>query len=147
MVQSRLDNSNLPFILSGDAVSKEAETLKQDAGRSGALVLFTLMAYDSVNAKWVPYTDETATDGTQIPKGVSLSSATEAEIKAGDVADFSVLVGRSVTIDKDQLVIENSKLLTTVINVPVNLKATVEEMLRYVGIFVEKTVNIDELEN
>jgi hypothetical protein len=146
-IQSRLDNTNVTFILSGAPVMKEAETLKQDAGRSGALAKYTLMAYDSANAKWVPFTDETATDGTQIPKGISLASATEAEIKAGDIANFPVLVGRSITIDKDQLVIENSKTLATVVDVPANLKATVEELLRWTGIFCEKSVNIDELEN
>lgn len=42
-MQARLDISNIPFVRSGSPYSKEAETIKQDAGRSAALATYTIM--------------------------------------------------------------------------------------------------------
>ena len=58
-----------------------------------------------------------------------------------------ILVGAACTVDQGQLVIENSKTLATEITVPTNFKITVEEALRYTGIFVEYTIDIDGYEN
>jgi hypothetical protein len=57
------------------------------------------------------------------------------------VVDVSILVGgRGLVVDKNQLVIENSKLLTTVITTEVE---TVESYLQTRGIYMQDTVDID----
>ena len=145
-VQSRQDYSSTPFILQGSGMSKTGQTLLQDAGRSGDLVRHTLMSFDPSTAKWVPFTDETATDGTQIPTGIIMASVTEASIVAGDVLNIPILV-RGVVVDKNALVIENSKTLATIVNVPTSLNKSVEELLRWTGIFMQDTTDINRFEN
>lgn len=142
-VQVKTDLSNKPFILALMGLVKSAQVVAQDAGRSGDLVFGTLMAYNPTTAKWVPFTDETATDGTQIPKGIIMRTLTEAEIQAGDVAAVPILVGNAI-IDTAQLVIENSKTLATVVNVPAGLNQSVEDLLRWAGIYTEDTIDITE---
>lgn len=146
-VQTRQDNVNFPFIRAGTTYTKESQTVVQDAGRSGAMAKNTVMAYDPATSKWNSFTDETATDGTQFPRGILLATLSEAEIKAGDVVNVPILVGGCCTVDLDLLVIENSKTLATVINVPAGLNTTVELELRKLGIFVEAGIAVDRLEN
>lgn len=141
-VETRVNYTNYPFVLWGNPAIKEAETFEQDAGRSGALAKYTLLAYDSANAKWQVFKDETATDGTQFPKGICMADLTEAEIKAGDVANVPVLVANA-HFDKNQLVIEASKTLATVINVPAGTNTTVEDELIKIGLIPEDTLDID----
>lgn len=144
-VQTSANITNKPFFLYGMALTKGASTVVQDAGRSGDMELYTLMAYDPATGKWTSFTDETGTDGTQFPRGILLKKLTEAEIKAGDVEDVPVCVGGGpVLVDQDQVVIENSKTLATVINVPTNLNISVEEYLRQLGIFMQKNIDITE---
>lgn len=140
-VQRSTDLTNKPFILMGPGMSKAQEVVVQDAGRSTAMAIFTLMSYDPATAKWHPFTDETATDGTQFPRGILMKSLTAAEIVAGDVADVPILVGDAI-VDQNQVVIENSKTLATVINAPAGLNITVEENLRTIGIFCQDTIDI-----
>lgn len=151
-VQNRADITNVPFIRSGDTFSKEAETIAQDAGRVAVLAPYTLMAKVAATGKWVPFSDETATDGSAIPAGIYLGDEiAAATIAAGDVENAPILVGGSCTIDQNQLVIENSKLLTTVINATGGADnifiQTVVDYLEQRGIFVEDTVDIDGFEN
>jgi len=145
-VQARLNTDTTKLLKSGFALVKENETLKQDAGRSGNLAPYTLLSYDATNAKWVPFTDETATDGTEFPTGVYVGTdaLTEAAIKAGDIVGIPVLVGAACTIDSAKLVIENSKTLATKI---ATLNISVEQCIRWAGIFVESTIDIDGYEN
>ena len=151
-VQNRADLNNNPFILSGTSLAKNAEVLLTDAGRSVDLVRLTLMSKVAATGKWVPFTDETATDGTGIPQGIFLGDdVAAADLVAGDVVDQSILVGSALTYDDAQLVIENSKLLTTVIlatggadNV---FTQTVADYLENKGMFAESTVDIAGFEN
>lgn len=146
-VQVRTDNSTVPFLRRGSALCKEAATVVQDAGRGTAdMVQYTLMVYDPATAKWNSFTNEAATNGTQIPKGILLKTLAAAAIVAGDVVNVPILVGDAV-VDQNQLVIENSKTLATVVNVPANLNQSVEDLLRWVGIYTEDTVDIDSFEN
>jgi len=147
-VEVRNDVSNVPFIRMGmpAAVQREAETVAQDAGRTSDMVAKTLMSYDPAAGKWVPFTDETGTDGTQFPRGVLLKTLAEADIVAGDIDNVPILVGACI-LDRDQLVIENSKTLATVINSPAGVNITVEDHLRTLGLYMESTVDVDGLEN
>jgi hypothetical protein len=148
VVEARLNISNIPFIRQGlpMALIKDNETFIQDAGRSGDLVAHTVVAYNPTTTKWVPFTDETATNGQQYPRGIILDTLTEAAIKAGDVTGVRVLVGDAV-VDEDNLVIENSKTLATIINVPTNYNSTVEDELRKINIFMQNTVDVASFEN
>lgn len=143
-LQSQTDFTNYPEETDDNTKIRESETVAQDGGRSGAMVRNTLMAYDPGNANWVPFSDETGTDGTQYPRGILKADLTEAEIQAGDVDDVPIMI--KGTLDKNQLTIENSKALTTVINVPTNFNTTVEDYLRMVGIFMEDTISVNAAE-
>ena len=142
-VQDQQDNNNNPFFLSGDGYAEETATIKQDAGRvTGPLVKFTLMAKEAATGKWLPFTDETAVDGTAIPRGIFTGEdISQADIVAGDVVDVPIAVGGRRSFDDDQLVIENAKLLTTVIGAATVEARTVDEALRETGLFAESTMN------
>lgn len=147
--QDSLNQQNFPFILSGRSFIKDAETLLQDAGRSTALVFGTLMAQVAATRKWVPFTDETATNGAATPRGIYVGEdVAAADLVAGDVTEVPILVGGDgITIDTQQLTIENSKTLNTVIGATsVNARLVSDDLAR-IGIFVESTIDIDELEN
>lgn len=144
-VQTRTDFSNLAFVLQGTGKYKVG-TVAQDAGRSTVMARHTLMAYNPTTQKWEPFTDETAVDGTQYPRGIMQAELTAAQVVAGDVSDVPILVG-GVIIDKNALVIENSKTLATIVNVPTNLNSSVEDLLRWSGIYMQDTDDIDGFEN
>lgn len=147
-VQADTNNSTVPFVLSGISLVSEAETILTDAGRSTPLVFGTLMAKVAASQKWVPFTDETAVDGSAIPQGIYMGgSIAAADLVAGDVVDVPILEGGALTIDVQQLVIENSKLLTTVITVGTTDLRTVRDHLMAKGIFTESTVDITGFEN
>lgn len=145
-VQASENQTNHPFILNEESKTKEAETVSQDAGRTADLERYTLMSFNPTTAEWEPFTDETATDGTQFPRGIILATIETAALVAGDVDGIPILVGDAV-VDENQLVIENSKTLDTVINVPAGINISVEEALRLMGIFTAATRAIEEFEN
>ena len=133
-VQSQLDINTTPFILFSNMSSrKDNAVLLTDAGRSGDIEPFTLMAQISASEKWVPWTDIAAVDGSAIPSGIFLPSdiqgaITEAEIKAGDVEDVPILVF-GAKFDEDKLVMENSLTLETVLAAATIHNKTAREVL------------------
>jgi len=146
-VQGSATNQNFTFVLSGETLTR-TKTLSQDAGRTTPLVFGTLMAKIAATDKWEPFTDETATDGTAIARGIFCGDdVTAAALVAGDVTDQPIYVGGCFTFDNQQLVIENSKLLTTVVDAGAVTAHTVQDDLESFGMFTELTVDIDELEN
>jgi hypothetical protein len=130
-VQIRNDWNNFASPIRGNMLSKDNETFLQDAGRSGNLVAGTVCSKNSAG-KWVPFTDETATDGTEIPCGIIVHTLTEAELQAGDVTGVVVWV-RIEEFDTANLTIENSKTLATIIT---STGLSVENELQRQGIFV-----------
>lgn len=146
-VQVGLNVSNTPFVLSGHALSVSDGVIAQDAARSAVLAKYTLLSKVAASQKWVPFISETATNGTAIPQGIYLGDdLTAASIAAGDITDVSILVGDAI-VDINQLVIEASKTLNTVITVGINDLRTVKDHLAARGIFVEDTINISNFEN
>lgn len=147
MVQAEIDNSSVPFIrFSGPSAIIDDAILLQDAGRSGALVKFTLLAYNPTSKKFVPFEDEAATDGTAIPVGIYLGDdITEAAIIAGDIADILVLIGNAF-VDKNQLIIENSKTIDTIITVGTTDLRSVEQHLRDINIYLADTIDTSSFE-
>jgi len=102
---------------------------------------FTL-AVDAVN-KLVPF-DETAVDGSQVPFYIYMGSEiAAADIVAGDVTVYNILVGGCCTVDSSQLVFEGSATLDTVLDSGLSVRET----LALRGVFAEDTDNIDYFEN
>lgn len=149
-VQVQNNNSNIPFIRDGIRYTEQA-TLAQDAGRSAVLAFGTVMAKVAATQKWVPFTSETATDGTSTPTGIFIGAdVTAAALVAGDVLDAPILVGGACLVDNGQVVIENSKTLATVLTTGTTTVIqiiTVKDALAQVGIFVSDTVDITSFEN
>ncbi|MCK5127573.1 MAG: hypothetical protein KAR42_15055 [candidate division Zixibacteria bacterium] len=146
-VQAETDNTNVAFIRTGFSLVKNS-TIAQDGSRSAVLAYGTLMAKVSATQLWTPFIDETATDGTAIPQGIYLGQEiAAATLVAGNVVDSLILVGGALTIDVNQLVIENSKVLTTVITVGTTDLRTVRDHMANRGIFVESTIDISSFEN
>jgi hypothetical protein len=147
-LQNSANISNIPFILSGVGLSRDDQVILTNAGRAIPLAPFTLMAKVAATGKWVPFTNEAAVDGTAIPQGIYIGdSIAAAAIVAGDIPDVFILVGKDVTVDVDQIVIENAKTLDTVITVGTTDLRTVRDHLANRGIFTEETVDISSFEN
>ena len=148
-VQDRRNQDNRSFILSGDSFKEADAVFLTDAGRgTTALVFGTLVSKVAASQKYVPFSDETATNGTAVPAGIFIgNNITGAALVAGDVIDQVVLIGGNVTIDTSQLTIENSKTLATVIVGSAIFTQTVRDFLHMRGIFPETTVAISATEN
>lgn len=146
-VQASIQNKILAFVLGGLNITRNDAIIVQDAGRSIPLLFGTLMCKVAATQKWTTFTDETATDGTANPQGIYLGAdITAAAIVAGDVVDVAICVGEAL-IDVNQLVIENSKTLDTIIGVTSVNARTVRDQLAFRSIFAEDTINISNFEN
>jgi hypothetical protein len=142
-VQVQTNNTTNDLVVGGNAAVKQGQTLLQDAGRSGNLLYGTVMSRRSADQKWIPFTNELSTDGTAIPQGIYVGpDILEADIIAGDVEDLAILIGIGVLVDQNLITIENSKTLTTVIQVGTTDERTVEERLAAQGIFMQDTIEI-----
>jgi len=147
---------------SPSAVTRTNETIAQNGSRSGALAPYTLMSKVASSGKWVPFTDNTATDGSAVPQGVYIGNEiTEAAIKAGDIEGVEIAVGNFI-YTKDLLVIENSKDLDTVItggtltfdagtgdssaSLANTIVLTVRDVLAFRGIFDNDSIDITAYE-
>ena len=106
---------------------------------SGDIFLITINAI----GKWVPL-DPAALDGAEIFAGIYLGDElTAAALIAGDITTSPMLIGACCTVDKDQLVFENSALLTTL----QTDGKTIEQAMNGYGIFPESTIDVDSYEN
>jgi len=143
-VQNRTNNAIHPFIIGGDAVADDDGILLRDAGRTAVLANLTLLARVPATRKWVPFTDETATDGTQLPIGILISGpVAAASLAAADVTG-QVILRTNAIFNRGMLVIEASKTLNTVIT---TADMTVADFLISVGLVPQYTQNMTELEN
>jgi hypothetical protein len=136
---------------------RDNETLLTDGARATVLKRGTVMAQVAASKKWVPLTDIAAvTTGAAVARGILLSEdVTAAALVAGDVTGQVILVGgAAVTLDAQQVVLENSLTLNTVVsddpagadNDVVNVRR-IEDDLARIGLFVENTIDISKLEN
>lgn len=153
-VQNRTDFTNYPFIRSGVTLTRENETILQDAGRTTPLLKNTVMAQVAASKKWVPLTDVAALTGANTARGVYIGEdITAAALVAGDVAVCPILVGFGCTVDRQLIVLENSLTLDSVCsddpagadNGVVNVRR-IEDDLARAGIFMEYTFDIDRHE-
>jgi hypothetical protein len=129
-VQVKLDIDVTPFVTYTFPGSRQDDAvISQDVGRTEVLAKYTLMSKIAASGKWTPFVDETATDGTAIPAGIYMGDdIAAADLVAGDVVDNPIIVN-GIKFDKDKLVIENSKLLTTIIAATTVNAKTVNEVL------------------
>lgn len=143
-VQARLDNTNLPFVLYGIALSVANAVLLQDAGRSADLVCGTVMAKSASTGKWAPLTDLASTTGSALAQGVYVGpTIASADIVAGDVTDLSIIIGEAV-FDTQQLVLENSLTLGSIIEAGTVNARTVRDQLAFRGLYAEETTYISD---
>ena len=136
-IQNQRDISLHPLVIGGRCVTRR-EQVAQDAQRSGAMALGTVMAYDSANTNWVPLTDVTATDGTQIACGILYEALTEAAIQAGNIDNVTIIVLDAI-LNEDLITFENSLTKDSVVTVPTNYKQSVEQCLLDKGLVLVDT--------
>lgn len=146
-VQNSADLTNKPFVVHGNPATENRYSLAQDGARATALTTLTLLSFDSSTRTWVPFSDETATDGTQIPTGISFDSATAAQMVAGAVANFEVYSASEFRFDENQLVIESSKTLNTVVTQPANVNKNVRQHLADIGMIAVDVDPIDAVQS
>lgn len=136
-IENQRDISLHPLVIGGRCVTRR-EQVAQDAQRSGAMVLGTVMSYDPTNTNWVPFTDETATDGTAHPCGILYEALTEAAIQAGDIDGVTIIVADAI-LNEDLITFENSLTKDTIVNIPANLNKSAEQLLGMVGLVLVDT--------
>lgn len=143
-VQARSDNTNLPFVLHGLAVSVSNGILLQNAGRTADLKFGTVMAKSASTGKWAPLSDLASTTGSALPQGFYVGPDIPfADIVAGDVTDLSIIVNDAI-VDIQQLVLENSLTLDSIIDTGTVNARTVRDQLAFRGLIAEETTYISE---
>lgn len=146
--QVRQDNDTTGFVIYTHPAYREDDgTIDQDAGRSGDIVQYTLMGKVAATGSWVPFTDETAVDGSAATFGIYMGEdIAEADIIAGDIVDLPI-VRFGMTFNEDLLVIENSKTLETVISAAAVNAHTVRDALREQDLIPKETQSASRAEN
>lgn len=87
----------------------------------------------------------TGNDGQNIPAGIFTGDAiTAAALIAGDVVNQPILIGGAVSVDTNQVIVENSLTLDSVV---VALNKTIGSVLNGIGIFAEETIDVASYEN
>ena len=114
---------------------------------TGAVAILenTAMVQDPATEEWTAFTDVTATDGTEFPRGVFVGSdISAADLAAADVTGQLIMVGGPITMDEDLVVFQNSIAYDDEIT---NLNITVRSALISIGLNPEKTEFVSHLEN
>jgi len=137
IVQYDIANDNFYFIAPGSGVRSTITVLGAVSGGSGT----DISGASFLNGAAGTATQGTGADGSNLPAGIIRTSITAAALVAGDVTGIRVTVGGKdgVAVDRDQIVLENSLTLATVIP---STQKTIEMALRDLGIFMADTVAI-----
>jgi hypothetical protein len=126
------------------ATSDMTFTTASDLG-TGGLVRGSVMTYDPATGIWIPFTDVTATDGTEMPRGVFMGEDIDPHVlAAGNVTNQVMCIGGPVEFGSNAIVFHNGVALTDEIT---NQNITVEGALASIGIFIEAVEFISQLEN
>lgn len=143
-VQVTTQNNTLDLYMSGMAISKDQETLLQDAGRATPLVFGTVMAKIAATGKWVPLTNVALTTGAGVARGIFVGAdIAAADLVAGDVVDQPIVVGGdALVVDENLITLENSLTLATVVEGTTVQARTIEDDLINVGIFAGESISI-----
>lgn len=112
---------------------------------TGGLVRGSVMTTNPATGVWQPLTDVTATDGTEMPRGVFMGQDIDPhDLAAGNVDDQLICIGGPVEFGSNTIVFHNSVALTDEIT---NQNLTVEAALASIGIYIESVEFISQLEN
>ena len=141
-VQVTSNITNYPFILCGKSFSRNGLVLEQDGGRTTPLAFGTVL--ESVNSggaeKLRPLAGIVGNTTTYIYLGSEIAAA---DIVAGEVTIYNLLVGGCCAVDETQVVLEGSLTLDSALSTGL----TVRQTLFNTGIFAELSDNIDFFEN
>lgn len=143
-VQVTTQNDTLDLYLSGQAITKDQETIAQDAGRATPLVFGTVMAKIAATGLWTPLVDVALTTGAGVARGIFVGSdIAAADLVAGNVVDQPILVGGdALVVDENLITLENSLTLATVVETGTVQARTIEDDLINVGIFAGESISI-----
>lgn len=149
-LQAKIDNTTVPFVRTGLAATDQTGILLQDGSRSdGAILQFTVMAFNPTSKKYVPYIAAGNTSGENVPAGIYLGDdvAQQATID-GDVVDFMVLIADAY-FDENQIVFDAAGSITfdTVVTVATNNIKTVRQLLLELGLIAQSTIDTSSFEN
>lgn len=146
-VQVALNNSNLPFVLSGESKTKTG-IIAQNDSRATVLKKYTVMAQLASGGKWTPFVSLVATTGASVPRGIYMGEdIAAATLLAGDVTDVDILVGDAV-VDTDQVVFDDGTLsAASIVNTGTIEARTAQAALESCGIYLESTIDISGYEN
>ena len=150
-VQTRQDNSTTPLILDGYSFAKNG-TIAQDAVRTIPLAFGTVMAYNTADMEWVPFTALTNLEGESVPQGIFLGNAiTAAAMVAGDTEDQPILVGGSAVLNEDELVWDQDlqtadSVISAAAAVPYFV-ISAAQCLGMFGLYIQVSEAIDAFEN
>ncbi len=150
-VQTKLNNTSMPFILEGQSFVKTG-TIVKDAARTTVLKQFTVLAKVASSRKYTPYVSATQTTGASMPLAIYLGpDIAAADLVADDVDDLDILVGGGCTVDENQVVFDDDTLSAdTVVNAAAAnpyMVMTARDCLAMFGIFMQDTTDISEFEN
>jgi hypothetical protein len=102
--------TNKSLFIFGTARHLVGQTLAQDAGRTEDLLCGTVIGYNPVTEKWVPFADD-AVDGSLRNVGIyDGPSIAAADIVAGDVVLGKVLIGSDAEVAEDMVVYDGDDL-------------------------------------
>lgn len=141
--QARLNVDNTPVFRFGEPTVRDNQTFAQIPGRATDLVPFTVLYQNPATLQWGPITDETATDGSEIPRGISFATIAAADLDAGTVTGQIVYI-KTGFMDEDSIVMENSLTLDTEAT---NQNKTFRTMLQEIDIIAETGIDVDRYEN
>jgi hypothetical protein len=150
-VQASLDISNKPFVLGGEAYSRNG-TIITDGGRTAILKKYTVLAKITASNKYTPFVSLTTTTGASVPSAIYMGEdIAAADLVSGDVVDLPILVGGCARVDIEQVVFDANTLsedsiITSAAANPY-LDITARDCLAMFGIFLEDTVEISNHEN
>jgi hypothetical protein len=102
------------------------------------------MAKNPATNKWVPHTSLTATDGTEVPRGILNETIAAADLLAGDVSNVQIIVGGPMEFAEDLLIMGDTFTYASEIT---NQNITIEDALYVIGLYPESVDAVSELEN
>lgn len=141
--QARLNVDNTPVFRFGEPTVRDNQTFAQIPARATDLVPYTVLYQDPATGFWGPITNAAATDGTEIPRGLSFATITAAALDAGNVTGQIVYI-KTGFMDEDSIVMENSLTLDTEAT---NQNKTFRTMLQEIDIIAETGIDVDRYEN
>jgi hypothetical protein len=148
-LQSRIDNSTVPFIRNGYSFCRHDGIIAQDVARTTPLLSKTVMGKIGNTDFWTPWVNTAALDGSAIPRAIYLGpDIAAADLVDGDVTGALIMVGGCCEVDGSQLVYDDDILNGfSLIGAGTTFEMSGLSAMNMSGIFVDTTEDISEFEN